>query len=102
MEDKERYKLIGEFEKYLESGRDDATPEQMRSWLAAINQGAIPNETVRHRAIINGFTINYLRFEQTVKKLDAQNARTQRLVLILAYIAIGVGILQIVVPLLLR
>lgn len=102
MEDQERYQLIDEFQKYLESGKDDATPQQMRRWLAAINQGAIPNEMVRHRAIINGLTINYLRLEQVTKSLDAQNSRTQRLVIVLAYIAIGVGILQIVVPLLLR
>lgn len=109
MENEERYKIIAEFEDYLESGREDATPEQLRRWLVAVNQGAITNPKVRHRAIINGITINYLQMErtikhleETIKHLDAQNDRTQRLVIILTYVAIAVGILQVVVSLIPR
>ena len=109
MEDDERHKRIADFLAYLETGIEDASLEQLRSWLVAVNQGAIPNESVRHRAIINGFTINYLLMERTIKhlektieRLDTDSARTQRLVIVLTYVTIIVGIAQIVVPLLLR
>ena len=39
-------------------------------------------------------TIRHL--EETIKRLDTENSRTQRLVIILAYIAIFVGIIQAV------
>ena len=107
MENQERYKLIADFEAYLESERNDATPEELRSWLIALNHGTIANTTVHPRAIVRGITINYMmmerairQLERTIERLDTENDRTQRLVVVLTYVTIIVGVAQIVVPLL--
>ncbi len=57
------------------------------------------------REIVRGITINHIqsarvvrKLEDTMKHLDAQNSKTQRLVVVtLAYVAIAVGFLQLIV-----
>jgi len=64
-------------------------------------RGTSRNEMVRHREIIRGITINHIqmartirKLEDTMRKLNAGNEQTQRLVIRLTWIAIAVGIIQ--------
>jgi len=111
MNEEEWEKARTEFDEALQSGSiNNATPRELHRWLVALNSGTIPNTMVHPREIIKGITINYIlieralvQFEDTMKKMDAANQKTQRLVIILAIIAIIVGAIQAVasvVPLL--
>ena len=58
---------------------------------------------VHPREIVRGITINHIQMartirhlEETIERLDADNRRTQRLVIILAVVAVVVGIIQAV------
>lgn len=109
MEDKERYELQGELKDAIASGEiENASPEKLQKWLISLFTGAIPNEMVRHNAIILGFTVNHIRTEQvikkleeTIKKLNAANDKSQKtityltiLATILAVVATAATVLQ--------
>jgi hypothetical protein len=104
MDEDKRNELRAGLEQAIESGSiADASPEQLQRWLISLSTGRIPNQTVHPREIIRGITINHIQMartirqlEKTIEQLDADNRRTQRLVIILAIIAIVVGIIQAV------
>lgn len=65
-----------------------ATPEQLERWLQSLCTGNVPNETVRHREIIRGLTINHVQMARTIRELEdamnrlnAANEQTQKLIL---------------------
>lgn len=80
-----------------------ATPEQLEQWLNALCNGVVPNETVRHREIIRGLTINHVQMARTIRELEdtmrhlnASNDKTQQLVVRLTWVAVAVGLIQAV------
>lgn len=95
MENEERYKLQAELRETIESGDiENVPPEKFGKWLIALATGAIPNDAVRHNAIILGLTVNNMRTEQiisrleeTIKNLNAANENSQRSVTHLTILA---------------
>lgn len=81
----------------------EAKEENLQRWLQNLCTGNVPNETVRHREIIRGLTINHIQMtrtiqslEDTMRRLNAANERTQQLVLRLTWVAVVVGVIQAV------
>ena len=69
----------------------EASEEQLQRYLQNICTGAIPNDTIRHREIVRGITINHIQTARVIKelgatiaRLNAQNARTERWIVVLA------------------
>ena len=104
MDEDKRNELRAGLDEAIESGSIiDASPDQLQRWLISLTTGRIPNQTVHPREILRGITINHIQMartirqlEKTIERLDAGNIRTQRLVIILAVIAIIIGIVQAV------
>lgn len=78
-----------------------ASDEQLQRWLQNLSTGHVANEMVRHREIIRGITINHIQMartirqiEETMRKLNAGNERTQRLIIRLTWVAVAVGVVQ--------
>jgi hypothetical protein len=101
MESKERYKLQDELRETIESGDiENVPPEKFKKWLIALATGAIPNDAVRHNAIILGLTVNHMRTEQvisrleeTIKSLNTANEKSQRAITYLTIIATVLAII---------
>jgi hypothetical protein len=81
----------------------EATDDELEGYLRQLCIQALGDPTIVQSEITRGITINHIqsarvirKLEETIKRLDDQNARTQRLVIILTYVAVGVGILQLV------
>jgi hypothetical protein len=86
----------------------NADEAQLQRWLQNLCTGNVPNETVRHREIIRGLTINHIQMARTIRdlegtmqKLNAANDKTQQLVVKLTRVAVVVGIIQAVVAVIL-
>jgi hypothetical protein len=75
----------------------DATPEQLEKWLKTLCNGNAPNESIRHREIVRGITINHIQMSRMIRHLDESNRRTQILVIVLALAAVIVGVIQILI-----
>ena len=76
------------------------SPEELRAYLLALANQPIPNDSVRHRDIIRGLTVNHLLLQHHIDSLNQQNSRTQRWVIALAVAALLSSIVQIFSPLL--
>ena len=108
MNEDKRNELRAGLDQAIESGSIvDASPEQLQRWLISLTTGHIPNQMVHPREIIRGITINHIQMartirqlEETIERLDADNRRTQRLVITLTYVAVSVGVIQTVAAIL--
>ena len=69
----------------------DASPEELKSHLRTLHTHNIPNETVRHRAIIQALTINHIQMARLIASLEEKNKITQRWFM---FIAIGTLIIS--------
>ncbi|TLX20682.1 hypothetical protein [Thermomonas fusca] len=76
------------------------SPEELRAYLLALANQPIPNDSVRHRDIIRGLTVNHLLLQHHIDSLNRQNSKTQRWVIVLAVAALLSSIVQIFSPLL--
>jgi truncated hemoglobin YjbI len=79
----------------------DATDEQLIEMLCHLCTENVPNETVRHRELLRGMTINHIQMSRvinnlkdTMQKLNAANKRTQWFLLVLTIVAVIVGSIQ--------
>ncbi len=79
----------------------DASEEQLQRWLQNLCTGPVDNEKVRHREIIRALTINHVQMARTIRQLDetmrrlnAANERTQKLLVRLTWVAVVVGIIS--------
>jgi hypothetical protein len=79
----------------------NATEEDLQRWLQALCTWNVPNEGVRHREIIRALTINHIQMartirslEETMRRLNAANVRTQRLLVRLTWMAVLVAVIQ--------
>lgn len=57
--------------------------ETLGLFLLTLANQPLPNEFVRHRDIIRGFTINHILLQRHIGALDKKNARTTVLVVVL-------------------
>ena len=62
----------------------------------------IPNETVRHIAIVMGNAINGILLERLLEEQEKRNKITQRWFMILALVATIATIVQVVIGIVLR
>jgi len=82
---------------------DEAT---LQRWLQNLCTGNAPNETIRHREIIRGLTINHIQMartirelENTMRRLNASNDKTQQLIVRLTWLAVIVSAAQVIIAL---
>ncbi len=68
--------------------------ETLARFLLALANKPIPNETVRHRDIIRGLTINHILLQRHNKSLSDSNARLSLFVAVLTIVATVTGIMQ--------
>ncbi len=78
-----------------------STPEDLERYLCALGTLNIQSDSVRTKAIVRALTINHVQMarmivdvENTMKRLNAANDQTQRLVIRLTWFAVGVGVIQ--------
>lgn len=103
MDDKEKNDLVDELRKALESGDIENAPiKKLDQWLLALSTGRIANEGVRQNFIILGLAVSHFRTEQiirrleeTIKKLNASNDRSQKVITYLAIIATLAAVVQV-------
>ena len=74
-----------------------ASDEKLVEYLQTLSTGYVSNDEVRHREIIRGITINHIQMARIIKRLDEDNQKLSRLVVILTIIATLSGIVQVVV-----
>ena len=68
--------------------------ETLARFLLALANKPIPNESVRHRDIIRGLTINHMLLQRHNKSLSDSNTRLSWFVAILTIVATATGIAQ--------
>jgi len=73
---------------------EDQSNESLSSFLIALSNEIITNESVRHRDIIRGLTINHIILKRHIDSLNKQNTKTQRLVIVLAVAALISTVVQ--------
>ena len=78
---------------------DTKTDEELIQFLHVLENRAIHNDLVRHREIIRALTINHIRMSRFLKSLDDKNARLSRLVIILTFVAVIAGTIQVLIGL---
>ena len=67
--------------------------KSLHAHLLALSNQDVANNTIQHREIIRGMTINNLLLQRHIDRIDTQNTRTQWLVIILAVASlIGTGV----------
>jgi len=78
-----------------------STPEDLERYLCALGTLNIESDPVRTKAIVRALTINHVQVarmivgvENTMKRLNAANDQTQRLVIRLTWVAVAVGLIQ--------
>jgi hypothetical protein len=69
------------------------TPTLQKHLLALSNQ-QIRNETIQHRDVIRGLTINHILLQRHIDSLNEQNAKTERWVIALAVAALIAAVVQ--------
>ena len=86
----------------FESGKIfDVNDNALLQVLNQICTEGIPNETVRHRAIIRGITVNHILMKRHIDSLNKINRKTQLLLIILTVALLATSSIQIL-PALLR
>jgi hypothetical protein len=101
-QERERMQAKQEADEAFEAGAvEKASAEQLSKWLQALCCGRVVNDQIKHREVIRGITINHVQMarvigevEATMKRIDDANKKTQVLVVVLTFAALGVGLLQ--------
>jgi hypothetical protein len=71
----------------------NAPEETLQRYLLHLSTEAIPNENVRHRAIIQALTINHIQMQRHIDKLNKRNTFLTVVVIILMVVTIAVTII---------
>ena len=74
---------------------EEQNNESLSSFLIALSNEVVPNENVRHRDIIRGLTINHILLQRHIERLNKQNSKIQKLVIVLTVAAVIIGIPQL-------
>ena len=83
-----RSDIMTAFEEGSVFGADEQT---LQTYLKSLCTEDVPNEGVRHRELLRGFTINYIQIARLIALLEARNNKTQFWFMILAIGSIVVG-----------
>ena len=73
---------------------DSASPEILREYLSVLCKNADPQHN-KPENVVMGITLNHVSMKQHIDKLDKQNQKTQRWVMVLAVVSIIVGAIQV-------
>ncbi len=90
-------KLIPEIDNALQNGFKNTSDEDLERFITGMCFLTVHDDRVRERYLMRGITINHVQATRRIQRLHDDNANTQRLVIILAIIAIIVGCLQVIV-----
>lgn len=83
-----------------EHGFENSSDEDLQRFVVAMCHVFIKNDAVRERYMMRGITLNHIQMARMIRHIEASNKKTQTLVIVLAVVAIGVGVLQVIVDLL--
>ena len=83
-----------------EHGFENSSDEDLQRFVVAMCHVFIKNDAVRERYMRRGITLNHIQMARMIRHIEASNKKTQTLVIVLAVVAIGVGVLQVIVDLL--
>lgn len=94
--DKITYKDEEALNEAFKTGRVfDASREECERFLRVLGHINVNGpESFRSRAVIRSLILNHLQMTKVIRDLDTANKKTQTLVVILAVVAVGVGLLQ--------
>lgn len=70
----------------------------LQNHLLALSNQQIHNESIQHRDVIRGITINHILLQQHIDKLNKQNSKTQWLVIALTVASLLASVIQIFSP----
>jgi len=74
----------------------DASDEEIKNALNELSTGSVPNDTVRHRQIIRGITINTIINQRHIDKIESRNQKLTRLIIVLTAVSIILSILTFI------
>jgi hypothetical protein len=96
MDPRERAKLRSEISTAFETGSIfQADNEKLLQYLQSLCSEDVPNEAVRHRELLRGFTINYIQMARLIGLLETRNKRTQLWFMVLAVGSILLGLIEL-------
>jgi hypothetical protein len=84
-----------EIQRLFETGEiNSANDAVLQDVMNSLASAQVPNDFVRHREIIRGITINNIRMQRHIDRLDNQNKTTQRWFMLLAGLTLIASIVQ--------
>ena len=82
----------------------DASQDDLKQYLRCLGSVGILSDEVRTKAVVRALTINHIQMsvtiqtlEATIKKLNAENGKVSRWVMILTFISSFVAVIQIAI-----
>jgi hypothetical protein len=102
MSENDWIKVHCELDRACERGElKDASEEQLQRWLQNLCTGNVKNESIRHREIIRGLTMNHIQMGRTIREIEAtmrtlndSNAKAEKQMSLLTKIGVGLAIIQ--------
>jgi hypothetical protein len=92
--------FIREIDAALENGFRDSSEEDLERFIVGMCHLVVTNKLMGERYLMRGITLNHIKAARQMETMNQENADTQKLVVMLALVAIGVGVSQVIVGLL--
>ena len=91
--EKEKYGKDELFDKKLVF---EASDENLNDALIELSTGHVPNDMVRHREIIRAITINTIKSQRHIDKIENRNTKLTYLIILLTVVSIILSILSFI------
>lgn len=69
-----------------------ATDEELDNALKELSTGHVSNDMVRHREIIRGITINTIKSQRHIDRIEARNQKLTYIIIVLTIVSIILSI----------
>ena len=73
----------------------DASANELRAYLVTISNQVVTNDSVKHREVIRGLTLNHILLHRHIADLDRKNSVLQKVVLLLKVMSTIASIAQV-------
>jgi len=70
-----------------------ASDAELDNALKELSTGYVPNDMVRHREIIRGITINTIKSQRHIDRIEARNQKLTYIIIVLTSVSIILSIL---------
>ena len=85
MSQTENYQVVQDA--FADGTVEKASSDELRAYLVTISNQVVNNDSVKHREIIRGLTLNHILLQRHISDLDSKNSRLQKIVLLLTVVS---------------